>query len=73
MKLTVTILQTSHTTTHPVGPRPPRTRVTRSKSTHTTALADNVTLADLRKVWEAEQALNSIPGSNLRVHIDITE
>jgi len=37
----------------------------KSVSTPTAELS----LQDLRKLWEVEQVLNSIPGANLRVHI----
>lgn len=37
-----------------------------------TKISEPVTLETMRKLWEAEQALNSIP-ADLRVHISVEE
>jgi hypothetical protein len=37
-----------------------------------TAVGD-LPLSVLNQLWEAEQLLNSIPGVNLRVHIEVSE
>ena len=41
----------------------------------TTPLQDISTapLDTLRKVWEVEQLLNSLPGTNIRVHVHVSE
>jgi len=31
------------------------------------------TLETMRKIWEAEQTLNSLPGTDLRWHFNITD
>ena len=37
-----------------------------------TTAVDDLTLADLRRLWDAEQVINTIPGSSLKVHFDVT-
>jgi len=41
--------------------------------TVTTPVSPNLTMAQIKLLWETEQLLNNLPGANLRVHIDIHE
>lgn len=39
--------------------------------TRETEINHTISHADMKKLWEAEQALNSVPGSKLRFHINL--
>ena len=38
-----------------------------------TELSEELTIANMKRLWEMEQFLNNLPGSDLRIHINLTE
>lgn len=52
----------------------PEVRGGRKKTTTIeTTLDNNISMEHLRRIWEAEQMLNSLPSSRLRFHMNVTE
>lgn len=39
----------------------------------TTQLSEEFTISDARKLWEVEQILKNIPGSDIRVYFEIED
>lgn len=35
--------------------------------------SDNLTMADMKRLWEFEQFMNVLPGCPLRLHVGLTE